>query len=56
MALPGAARPGEGEIEMLLEQRTVGEVGERVVVGEVGDLELGPPPVGDVLARSRHSR
>ena len=40
---PRAARAGQRELEVLLQQRPVRQPGERVVVGEVGDLLLGRP-------------
>ena len=35
--------------EPLVQQDAIGEIGERVVVGHVFDLDLGPPLLGDVF-------
>ena len=48
--LAGAARADEVQAQLLLELRAVRQAGERVVVGEVGDLRLGAAALGDVLA------
>ena len=37
-----ARRPGERQVEVLAQQRAVRQARERVVVGEVRDLALGP--------------
>ena len=47
---PVAPRARQRELEVLLEQRPVGQRGERVVVGEVGDLLLGAAALRHVLA------
>ena len=51
-----AARAGERELEVLLQQRAVRQPGERVVVGEVGDLLLGRAALGQVDAGAASSR
>ncbi len=51
----GAPGAGERQLELLREQRAVGQPGERVVIGEVGDLLLGGAALGDVLARGQRA-
>ena len=48
-------RARQRELELLLEERAVGEAGERVVVGEIGDLLLGEQALGHVLARRQRA-
>ena len=50
---PVALRPRQGEVEVLGQQRAVGQAGERVVVGQAGDLLLGAPAVGHLGAQRR---
>ena len=48
-APPIAASRRAGLLQAVLEQHAVGQAGQRVVGGLVGQLRLGPPPVGDVV-------
>ena len=44
----GAPGAGEGEIDLLLDEDPVGQAGQRVVVGQVGELLLAAPALADV--------
>ncbi len=44
-----ALDPAEGAFEPLVEQHPVGEIGQRIVVGHMLDLDLGPALFGDVF-------
>ena len=51
---PRAADPGEpGQLllQLFVEQRAVRQIGQRVIMGEMRDLLLGAPTLGDVLLR-----
>ena len=39
----------QGMFEPLVQQHAIGEIGQRVVVGHIFDLDLGPPLLGDVF-------
>jgi len=49
-----AAGLGEVAAELLLEHRSVGQAGQRVVVSQEGDLSLGLAPLGHVLPRAQY--
>ena len=46
-----ALGPGEGLLEVLVEQDPVGQAGQRIMMGHVRDLGLGAALLGDVLMR-----
>ncbi len=47
IAVAGAT--GQGLGQRLLEQHAVGQFGQRIIMGQAGDLRLGPLALGDVL-------
>jgi hypothetical protein len=47
------ARDGKGELQALPQQDAVWQIGQRVMMGHMRDLGLGPALLGDVLVR-RH--
>ena len=51
-----AASPREREVELILDQDAVGQPGEAVVIGEVGELLLTAQPLGDVARDPVHDR